>query len=99
MKKHLQKDFMRRLCAQRLERRRLVLKTNQNHFSFSTQKRFLALTQSSKPNKNSSKVKVRNRCVSSGRARGVYNSFKIARTMIRDLASQGLSPGVQKASW
>ena len=89
---------MRRLCAQRLERRRLVLKTNQNHFSFSSQKRFLALTQSSKPNKNSSKVKVRNRCVSSGRARGVYNSFKIARTMIRDLASQGLSPGVQKAS-
>jgi small subunit ribosomal protein S14 len=98
MKKHLQKDFKRRICAQRFERRRLVLKTNQNHSFFSAQKRFLALTQLSKLDKNSSKVKVRNRCVSTGRARGVYNFFRIARTMIRDLASKGLLPGVRKAS-
>ena len=98
MKKHVQKDLKRRICAHRFERRRIALKTIQNHFFFSTQKRFLALTQLSKLNKNSSKVKVRNRCVLTGRARGVYNFFKIARTMIRELASKGLLPGVQKAS-
>jgi small subunit ribosomal protein S14 len=98
MKKHIQKDFKRRICAHRFERRRAVLKTAQNHSFFSTQKRFLAPTQSSKLDKNSSKVKVRNRCVPTGRARGVYNFSKMARIMIRDLASKGLSPGVQKAS-
>jgi len=98
MKKHIQKDFKRRICAHRFERRRAVLKTAQNHLSLSTQKRFLALTQSSKPDKDSSKVKVRNRCVPTGRARGVHNLLKMARITTRDLASKGLLPGVQKAS-
>jgi small subunit ribosomal protein S14 len=98
MKKHIQKDFKRRICAYKFERRRIALKIIQNHFFFSTQKRFLALTQLSKLNKNSSKVKVRNRCVLTGRSRGVYNFFKISRIMIRELVSKGLLPGVQKAS-
>ena len=43
--------------------------------------------------------KIRNRCVLTGRSRGVYNFFKISRIMIKDLTAQGLLPGVKKASW
>lgn len=44
-------------------------------------------------------IHYRNRCVSTGRARGHNLYFKISRLMIRELASKGLLPGLKKASW
>ncbi len=49
--------------------------------------------------KNSSPVRVRNRCRISGRPRGYMRQFGINRIEFRRLASQGLIPGVKKASW
>ena len=42
--------------------------------------------------------KIRNRCLLTGRSRGVYNYFKLSRIMIKELASKGLLAGVKKAS-
>ncbi len=39
------------------------------------------------------------RCVLCGRSRGVYQKFKICRICFRELASEGMIPGVRKASW
>lgn len=49
--------------------------------------------------RNSSKVRIRNRCELSGRPRGYYNKFKLSRIALRDLAAVGQVPGVIKSSW
>jgi ribosomal protein S14 len=45
------------------------------------------------------KIRIRLRCRLCGRARGVYRKFGICRICFRSMASQGLIPGVKKASW
>lgn len=49
--------------------------------------------------RNGSMVRVRNRCELTGRPRGVYRDFKLSRNKFRELANNGLIPGVTKASW
>ena len=49
--------------------------------------------------RNSIKVRSRNRCWRTGRGRGVYRDFGLCRHMIREMAHNGLLPGVCKASW
>jgi small subunit ribosomal protein S14 len=49
--------------------------------------------------KNSSKVRLRNRCALTGRPRGYVRMFSVCRIKFRDLASEGKIPGVTKASW
>jgi small subunit ribosomal protein S14 len=49
--------------------------------------------------KNSSKVRVHNRCQLTGRPRGYMRQFGICRNQFRELALEGRIPGVKKASW
>jgi len=49
--------------------------------------------------KNSSKVRLRNRCALTGRGRGYIRDFGVSRIKFRDLASEGKIPGVTKSSW
>ncbi len=49
--------------------------------------------------KNSCPTRIHNRCLISGRPRGYMRQFGISRIDFRILASQGLIPGVKKASW
>ncbi len=49
--------------------------------------------------KNSSKVRVKNRCQVSGRPRGYIRYFGISRIALRDMALNGKIPGLKKASW
>ncbi len=49
--------------------------------------------------KNSSKIRLRNRCLITGRPRGFIRQFGVSRITFREMASQGLIPGVKKASW
>jgi small subunit ribosomal protein S14 len=49
--------------------------------------------------KNSSPVRLRNRCQFTGRSRGFLRKFKLSRLCFREMANQGLIPGVVKASW
>ncbi|NOT16162.1 MAG: 30S ribosomal protein S14 [Methylotenera sp.] len=49
--------------------------------------------------RNSSPVRLRNRCALTGRPRGVFSKFGIARSKLRDLMMSGQVPGVTKASW
>ena len=49
--------------------------------------------------RNSSLVRLRTRCALTGRPRGVYKKFGLARGKLRDLMMAGEVPGVVKASW
>jgi small subunit ribosomal protein S14 len=49
--------------------------------------------------KNSSAVRLHNRCKLTGRPKGYMRQFGISRVKFREMASYGLIPGVTKASW
>ena len=49
--------------------------------------------------KNSSKVRLKNRCQLTGRPKGYMRFFGLSRVMFRDMSLNGMIPGVKKASW
>jgi small subunit ribosomal protein S14 len=49
--------------------------------------------------RNSSRVRIRNRCQVTGRARGFHRKFKMSRIAIRDYGLRGDIPGLIKSSW
>ncbi|MBU3744812.1 MAG: 30S ribosomal protein S14 [Sediminibacterium sp.] len=49
--------------------------------------------------KNASPVRLKNRCQLTGRPKGYMRYFGISRIMFRDMALNGIIPGVKKASW
>lgn len=49
--------------------------------------------------RNSSPVRLRNRCQLTGRARGFLRKFKLSRLCFREMANSGLIPGITKSSW
>lgn len=63
------------------------------------EERLAAVDSLNKMPKNSSPIRLRNRCQFTGRARGVLRKFKLSRLCFREMASQGLIPGIVKASW
>tara|TARA_B110000116_G_C16356980_1_gene368008 strand:- start:156 stop:461 length:306 start_codon:yes stop_codon:yes gene_type:complete len=65
----------------------------------SLEERFKAQQKLSKLPRNSSKVRVMNRCQITGRPHGVYRKLKISRIALRQLGLQGKIPGMIKSSW
>lgn len=49
--------------------------------------------------KNASPVRLHNRCKLTGRPRGYMRQFGISRVTFREMANQGLIPGIKKSSW
>lgn len=67
--------------------------------SRSDEERMAAIDQLHKMNRNSSPVRLRNRCLRTGRCRGYLRKFKLSRLCFRELALKGKIPGIVKASW
>ena len=63
------------------------------------EERFKAQQKLSKLPRNSSKVRVMNRCQITGRPHGVYRKLKISRIALRQLGLEGKIPGMVKSSW
>jgi small subunit ribosomal protein S14 len=61
--------------------------------------RYPLIQKLNKMPRDSSKTRIRNRCFITGRPKGVYSKFELCRHKIRELASEGLLPGVTKSSW
>jgi small subunit ribosomal protein S14 len=49
--------------------------------------------------KNSIPIRIKNRCWKTGRSRGYYRDFGLSRHVVREMAHEGMLPGVIKASW
>lgn len=93
------KDQKIRECVRRYETKRAELKGIFYNQSLPWSVREQAFAQLSELPRNSSPVRIRNRCVVTGRGRGVSRHFKISRITLRELVSRGMVPGVQKSSW
>ena len=49
--------------------------------------------------KNSSPVRLKNRCMFTGRTRGFHRKFGVSRLVLREMALKGEIPGLKKSSW
>jgi small subunit ribosomal protein S14 len=88
----------RRLAAQYAEKRKR-LKAIADDLKRPAEERFAARIKLAEMPRNSSPTRIRNRCEITGRARGYYRKLRMCRNQLRDLASQGLIPGMVKSSW
>ena len=85
--------------AKKFENKREKLKKIIMNKKLELSERFAAQLKLDKLPKNSSKVRIRNRCGISGRPHGYYRKLKISRIALRDMASAGKIPGIIKSSW
>ena len=88
----------RRMTAQYADKR-ADLKAITKSKKVAMDERFAAQIKLAELPRNSSKVRVRNRCELTGRPRAFYRKLKLCRNQLRELASQGLIPGMTKSSW
>lgn len=87
-----------RLIEQHKERRAELKATAYNQ-DIPYEERELAQKKLNKLPRDSSRSRYRNRCQFTGRPRGVFKKFMLSRIRFREMAHQGLLPGVTKASW
>ena len=79
--------------------KRQELKKKIRSLTLPEEERFSAKTALNKMPRDGSPIRLRNRCLLTGRPRGVLSKFKVSRLCFRELASNGMIPGVTKASW
>lgn len=63
------------------------------------EERMAAVHKLAKMPRNSSRVRIRNRCKVTGRPRGFYRKFHMSRIALRELGLEGMIPGLTKSSW
>src|SRR5271169_2077663 len=95
----INKNNRRAQLVKRMAPKRARLKAVAEDRSLPPEERFAARLKLAEMPRNSSPVRVRNRCTLSGRPRGYYRKFKLSRIALRDLASSGQIPGMVKSSW
>ena len=95
------------LIARQKKREKLVLKykTKRSNLKIKIKKeKFLdqklnLYSKLQKLPRNSSSTRLNNRCLITGRPKGYYRDFGLSRHVLREMAHEGLLPGVTKASW
>lgn len=95
----INRDKKRREMVKKYATKRASLLAIINNVSLSDEDRYNARQKFQQLPRNSSPVRLRNRCSITGRPRGVYRKFGMARTKVREFAMRGEIPGVIKASW
>ena len=98
-KSAIQKNLKRMKMVNKFEKKRMKLKKIIMNKKLELAERFAAQLKLDKLPKNSSRVRIRNRCGISGRPHGYYRKLKISRIALRDMASAGKIPGIIKSSW
>lgn len=93
------RDQKRRKTVAKFAARRAQLFATINDPRRSDEERAEARVSLQQLPRDSSPVRLRNRCKLTGRPRGVYRKFGLARNKLRDIAMRGEIPGVMKASW
>lgn len=85
--------------ANKYKKRRSELREKIKDPNVSENEKVEAMIKLQKLPRNSNETRVRNRCEMTGRPRGYYRAFKLARNSFRKLALEGMIPGVTKSSW
>ncbi len=98
-KSSVNKNNHRRALVAQYAAKRKRLKDLANDRDKPIEERFTARLKLAQLPRNSSPTRIRNRCELTGRARGYYRKLRVCRNMLRELASQGMIPGMTKSSW
>jgi small subunit ribosomal protein S14 len=98
-KSSVERNNKRTRMARKFAGKRSRLKAIAKDRSLPMEEQFGARLKLAKLPRNSSRVRIQNRCELSGRPRGVYRKFRMSRIALRDLASRGHIPGMVKSSW
>ena len=98
-KSSVEKNEARKALVKRFAAKRKALLEIANNDALEMEERFEARLKLAELPRNSSATRIRNRCELTGRARGYYRKLRVCRNMLRELASQGLIPGMVKSSW
>jgi len=93
------KQLKREKLVRKYAAKRADLKRSSRDMKLSPEDRQAAREALAKLPRNSSPVRLKTRCVISGRSRAVYREFLLSRIAFRELALRGELPGIHKASW
>ena len=95
----VERNKKRRRLAKKYNTRRTRLKALAADRNLPAEERFAARLRLAELPRNSSPVRIRNRCELSGRPRGFYRKLKLSRIALRQLSNEGQIPGMVKSSW
>jgi len=95
----INRNEKRRETVKKYSAKRVALLAVVNDASRTDEDRFEARLKFQALPRNSSPVRLRNRCKLTGRPRGVYRKFGLGRSKLRDFVMRGEVPGMTKASW
>ena len=95
----IQKNLNRKKIVSKFNIRRKKLKKLIMKKDLSMEERFKIQSKLNDLPRDSSTIRIRNRCEITGRTRGVYRKFGLSRIKIRELSMSGSLPGVVKSSW
>ena len=98
-KSSIEKNNRRKKMAKQFANRRAKLKAIVQNKSVPLEDRFAASLKLAELPRNSSRVRVHNRCELTGRPHAYYRKMRLSRIALRDLGSKGLIPGLVKSSW
>ena len=95
----INREEKRRKMVEKFAAKRAALQAIIDDVSRSEEERFEARLKLQALSRNASPVRLRNRCQLTGRPRGVFRTFGLGRSKLRDFVMRGEVPGVTKASW
>jgi small subunit ribosomal protein S14 len=95
----IERDKRRALIAKKYAATRIKLKETIRSPKSSQDERVAAQAKLQTLPRDASPTRQRNRCAITGRSRGVYRKFGLARTKIREVFARGEIPGLAKSSW
>ena len=95
----INRQARRMRIVQKFAAKRAALKATISDQSLTGEERLEAMHQLQRLPRDSSPVRLRNRCRMTGRPHGVYRKFGLGRNKLREAAMQGDVPGLVKASW
>ncbi len=95
----INRDLKRREMVKKYAAKRAELNAIISNEKLSDEDRYAARVKLQQLPRDSSPVRLRNRCALTGRPRGTYSKFGLGRSKLRDLAMRGEIPGMTKASW
>ena len=95
----IERNKKRERLAKKYAARRAKLRAQALNEDLPLEERFAARLKLAQLPRNSSPVRIRNRCEVTGRPRGYYRKLMVSRIALRDLGGSGKIPGMVKSSW
>ena len=95
----VEKNNRRRKLTDQYAAKRKALKAIVMDQKLPIEERFRAQLKLAALPRNSSKIRIRNRCEVTGRPRAVYRKLNMSRIALRELGNSGIIPGLVKSSW